>query len=95
MTETLEPRDFNRPLDVRLDRVDVCPSCGGERQEIPIPDVFYCERCKVGTLGPNSTPPATVDAEPGTLFDVGALVQDSGMDRPPIDESQAWEFEQE
>ena len=93
MTGKLEPRDFDRPLDVRLERVDVCPTCGGPRQELPLPDVFYCERCEVGTIGPNTVAPAPAPAEPEALFDVGALVQDEAVDRPPIDETQQWAFD--
>jgi len=56
-------------LDRRLDRVDICPGCGGERQELPEPaEVFYCEECKRGTIGPNAEAPTPKQPEPEGLF---------------------------
>ena len=86
MTERRAARD--RPLDERGDRVDVCPTCAGERQELPphvVADRFYCERCKVATEGPNLR--ATAPAEIQLTLGLPSAHED---DRPPLDETAAW-----
>ena len=85
-----------RPLDARGDRVDLCPTCGGERQELPrnvVADVFYCEVCKRGTTGPNTEAPAEAEPEQIDLF--GATIEvpkqeHPAEEAPPIDEGEAW-----
>jgi hypothetical protein len=53
----------DRPLDQRGPRTDVCPGCGGERQEIPMPDQFYCDWCKRASAGPNEAAPEAPQEE--------------------------------
>lgn len=84
MSERRSSRD--RPLDQRGPRVDVCPACGGERQELlVVPDRFYCEACKVASEGPNTALPV----EPEIQLTLGVPSADAADDRPPLDESQA------
>lgn len=82
-----ESRFAHRPLDQRGPRADVCPTCGGERQELLVAvDRFYCETCKVATEGPNTTPPEEI-VEPLALFSVSDVGQDAPVEeRPPIDD---------
>jgi hypothetical protein len=83
----LADRAGPRPLDQRLERTDVCPKCGGERQELPLPDQFYCERCEKASSGPNTEPPPEPEPEPLGLFSVSEL----GADEEPLpDEGMAW-----
>lgn len=85
----LADRAGPRPLDERLERVDICPEpgCGRERQELPLPDQFYCERCEKASSGPNTEPPPPLEEEPLGLFSVSDMGRD---DEPAVDEGMAW-----
>jgi hypothetical protein len=87
MTHVTVDRYPDRPLDERGTRHDICPYCGGDRDELLIaPDLFYCEPCKRSTLGPNSIPPEQ-PPEQMTMLGAPPAAEDDG---PPIDEGMAW-----
>src|SRR3954470_8423 len=82
------------PDDGKARRVDTCPTCGAERWELlVVPDVFYCEKCRKSTVGPNT---AVVEAEPEQIDLFGATVsvpsnegakqEHPAEEAPPVDE---------
>lgn len=80
------------PEDGRERRSDVCPTCGGERWEIlGPPDVFYCDECKKGTVGPNADVPTPKPEQLGLEVAPAAALFDDG---PPPDEGMAWVSEE-
>jgi hypothetical protein len=80
-------RSEDRPLDERGTRHDVCPDCGGQREELLIAaDLFYCPACAKSSFGPNEQPPAVPEPDPqAALFEPLAEA-----DEPPPDEGMAW-----
>lgn len=79
------------PEDGRERRRDVCPTCGGERWELlGPPDVFYCDECKKGTVGPNTEAP-TPEPEQIGLFAATIEVPKQEHPAAPLpDEGMAW-----
>lgn len=78
-----------RPLDARGPRTDVCPTCGGERAELPpeiSPGRFYCSRCERATVGPNTEPPPPPAPEQTGLFSVSDIGREPVEERPPLDD---------
>lgn len=93
MTHVPVGRYPDRPLDVRGTRHDICPGCGGQREELLIAaDLFYCPSCAKSTFGPNTERPAPRTEQTG-LFSVSELGQPAEAifeDEAPIDEGMAW-----
>lgn len=80
------------PEDGEDRRRDICPGCAAERWEIlGPPDVFYCDACKKGTVGPNTEAPQPKPEQLGLDVAPAAALFDDG---PPIDEGMAWVAEE-
>lgn len=81
------------PEDGEDRRRDTCPGCGAERWELlGPPDVFYCDACKKGTVGPNTEGPKP-KVEQIDLFaaTIGVPKEEHlAEEGPPIDEGMAW-----